>query len=146
MEHGFYAVMGGLAIRNPNELPESHKFLPGDSTKNPILFDEGILQAFVENNSTDDDSIDLSREEIKSKTKASGLAKSLVCVQASWFIAQVLTRRKFSPILARLTKPSEHFHLSFSHKPHTYQSTGAEYCRSCDLRSAHLLSLVGKAI
>ncbi|KAF6239334.1 hypothetical protein HO173_002596 [Letharia columbiana] len=35
----------------------------------------------------------LSEEEIESKSKANGLAKALVCIQALWFIAQCLTRR-----------------------------------------------------
>lgn len=37
---------------------------------------------------------DLSEEDIKSKSKANGLAKGLICFQALWFIAQCLTRRK----------------------------------------------------
>lgn len=37
----------------------------------------------------------LTEEEINAKSKASGLAKALVCIQALWFIATCITRRTY---------------------------------------------------
>ena len=92
--HGFYAIMGGLAIRIPDNLPESKKFLPSDNSETWFLTSNGVHH-LLEQETTHDDLPDLSAEEIRSKSKANGLAKALVCIQAIWFIAQCITRRKF---------------------------------------------------
>lgn len=92
--HGFYALMGGLAVHIPNNLPESKKFLPSDESEIWFLTTGGV-QHLLKEESTHDDIPDLSQEEIRSKSKASALAKALVCIQALWFIAQCITRRRF---------------------------------------------------
>lgn len=87
--HGFYAGMGGLAIHISESLPESQRFLPLNASETIFIGYHG-LQCLVEQ---EPDLLDLSEIEIKSKSKANGLAKALVCIQALWFIAQCLTRR-----------------------------------------------------
>lgn len=84
--------MGGLAIRIPNNLPESKKSLPSDNSETWFLTSDGV-QHLLKQESTHADLPDLSMEDIKSKSKANGLAKALVCIQALWFIAQCITRR-----------------------------------------------------
>ena len=92
--HGFYAVMGGFAIQIPGNLPKSRKFLPTDATETWFL-DHMTVGMMLKRQAWLDKIPDLSEAEIKSKSKANGLAKFLVCIQASWFAAQCLTRRKY---------------------------------------------------
>ena len=89
--HGFYAAMGGLAFEIPEAIPESKKFLPSDRGEISFLSEE-LIERLLD---SDHNELfpDLSEEEIQSKSKANGLAKSLVCIQALWFIAQCITRR-----------------------------------------------------
>ena len=85
--------MGGLALRVPQDLPESQAFLPPGIqdfwfiTRDglEILLEREVGRAILQS---------ISREEIQSKSKANGLAKTLVCIQALWFIAQCVTRRE----------------------------------------------------
>ncbi|KAM0805981.1 hypothetical protein BDR22DRAFT_194100 [Usnea florida] len=89
MVHGFYAVMGGIAFEISES--ESETFLPFKNKETWFIGGNGIRKLA---------SLDYGRkvipnlgeEEIKSKSKANGLAKALVCIQALWFIAQSLTR------------------------------------------------------
>ena len=77
--------MGGLAFEIPEKIPESKKFLP--SNRREFLF---LSENLIDNLSSFDGGKllpDLSTEEIQSRSKANGLAKSLVCIQALWFIA-----------------------------------------------------------
>ena len=85
--------MGGFAFKYPGHIPENERFLPDDSKKTRFLHRTSVvgLIKLSDQNSTQ---FDLSEEEIKARSKASGLAKTLVCVQAVWYIAQCLTRRK----------------------------------------------------
>lgn len=85
--------MGGLAIRIPATLPESKKFLPPMSRNTWFLDQRGIRYLFDKDDIVLNDIPDLSEEEIKSKSKANGLAKTLVCAQALWFVAQCISRR-----------------------------------------------------
>ena len=86
--------MGGFAIQIPESLPESKKFLPSDNSETWFLTEAGIHFLLKEEATGSDKVPDLSEEDIKSKSKANGLAKGLICLQALWFIAQCLTRRK----------------------------------------------------
>ena len=92
MVHGFYAVMGGYAISVPENLPESKKFLPSDSSETWFVSDKGI-ELLMDQGCGSDELPNLSEEEIRSKSNANGLAKILVCIQALWFIVQSITRR-----------------------------------------------------
>ncbi|KAL8841074.1 MAG: hypothetical protein Q9176_003415 [Flavoplaca citrina] len=81
--------MGGLAISISAHLPEADQFIPrracGTWFITPIA-----LSILVQ---TDKDRIPrLTEEEIKSKSKANGLAKALVCAQAVWFLTACITR------------------------------------------------------
>ena len=83
--------MGGFAFEISEIIPESKKFLHSHHREfwfldQPLI---GILSRSGKNKILPD----LSENEIQSKSKANGLAKSLVCVQALWFIAQCITRR-----------------------------------------------------
>ena len=84
--------MGGIAFEIPENLPESKKFLPSNN-KEVWFFSFHGLKFLLEQKAGRNVLPDLSWEEIKSKSKANGLAKALVCMQASWFIAQCITRR-----------------------------------------------------
>ena len=111
MVHGFYAVMGGFAIYVPRDLPRSEKFLPDDASETWFLNlppNDPRLTSLLEEEGYQRDFPDISEAEIKSKSKADGFAKTLVCIQASWFISQCLTRSmSSSPIQVFLQ--SRHF-------------------------------------
>lgn len=86
-------MMGGLAVEVPNDLTESRMFLPPKDRKQWFVTNS-VIEALLRQD-LGDKIPDLSEEEIKSKSKANGLAKALVCVQALWFIAQCITRRMY---------------------------------------------------
>ena len=91
MVYGFYVAIGGLAFYISEF--ESKKF--STSKTNEIWFiDVGGLQVLTQLEYSRKIIPDLLVEEIKSKSKANGLAKALVCIQALWFIVQCLTRRE----------------------------------------------------
>ena len=86
--------MGGLAIRVGDDLPESERFLPSENCGFWFLDTEAIPFLLKNDERGGQELPNLSEEEIQSKSKANGLAKTLVCIQVSWFIAQCLTRCK----------------------------------------------------
>ena len=90
--------MGGLAIQIPENLPASKRFLPSDISETWFLT-SGSVEYLLGQGSTREELPDLSKEEIRSKSKANGLAKALVCTQALWFITQCITRRKLNTVL-----------------------------------------------
>lgn len=90
--HGFYAVMGGIAFEIPENLPESERFLPSRTVESWFV-NHNWIRSLLEKDIGHELIPDLSEEEIKSKSKASNLAKALVCIQVLWFIAQCFTRR-----------------------------------------------------
>ena len=92
LTHGFYAVMGGFAIHIPEDLREAEKFLPQGSNGRRFITCKGI-QLLVEKEDQQHELPDITKQEIQSKSKANGLGKALVCIQALWFVAQCLTRR-----------------------------------------------------
>ena len=83
--------MGGIAFEMPKEPPESKRFLLFHR-KECLFLSKDMIKSLAR---SDHDEVlpDLSEEEIQSKSKANGLAKSVVCIQAIWFIAQCITRR-----------------------------------------------------
>ena len=85
--------MGGLAVQIPGNLPKSNKFLPGTTDENWFITLDG-LRLLLKQESDRNDLPSLSEAEIRSKSKANAVAKALVCIQALWFIAQCITRRK----------------------------------------------------
>ena len=92
MVHGFYVIMGGIAFEIPENLPKSKRFLPSHSKEHWIVSGKWIRYLPKEDSAMNVIQ-NLSENEIKSKSKSSGLAKTLVCIQVLWFIAQCLTRR-----------------------------------------------------
>ena len=109
--HGFYAIMGGLAIQIPANLPESKRFLPFDAEEISFFTHKGV-EALSSGLCERDVLPNLLKEEIKSKSKANGLGKALVCVQALWFIVQCWTRRMFKGLSAQ-TRNRESFPDNF---------------------------------
>lgn len=85
--------MGGYAIHISDKLPETDRFAPPESDEHWFLTKDG-LQIILRSLEAREELPSLSEEEVKSKSKSNGLAKSLVCFQALWFIAQCLTRCK----------------------------------------------------
>ncbi|KAL8849147.1 MAG: hypothetical protein Q9221_005870 [Calogaya cf. arnoldii] len=83
--HGFYALMGGYAFSIESE---DGDVLPSPHTR-AALTPAGIM--FCLNH---EPSIlpYLSPEQIKDKSKADGLKKTLVCAQATWFCVQCIAR------------------------------------------------------
>jgi len=83
--HGFYAVMGGFALDSSGA---SEPFLPGSRTR--VALTAAGLRFLLEHEP--DLLPDISEEDISDKSKADGLKKFLVCVQATWFCASSITR------------------------------------------------------
>ena len=84
--------MGGIAFEVPENLPEPKRFLPFHDRETWFITKKGM--SFLLKSDDHRDVIpNISTEEIKSKSKANGLGKTLVCIQALWFIAQCITRR-----------------------------------------------------
>lgn len=81
MTHGHYVAMGGLAAE--------FTIAPGLSERLAITPDN--FSAFVERLGPDF-LPNLSEDEIADKSKANGLAKTIVCIQALWFGVQCFTR------------------------------------------------------
>lgn len=84
--------MGGIAFDVPENLPESKRFLPSNTSEFWFVGYDGI-RLLSEQEAGRNVLPNVSVKEIKSKSKANGLAKALVCIQALWFIAQCITRR-----------------------------------------------------
>ena len=84
--------MGGIAFELPENITESKQFLPSHSKEVWFISHKGI-RMLSEQAEYRDIIPNLLREEIESRSKANGLAKTLVCIQALWFIIQCITRR-----------------------------------------------------
>ncbi|KAJ7073039.1 hypothetical protein C8F01DRAFT_1362255 [Mycena amicta] len=86
--HGFYVVMGGYVVDFGESAADDNRFLP-DEIEQLTLTPEGLLflaqraPEFLPR---------ISEEDIQDKSKADGLAKLLVAVQAAWFVLQSVAR------------------------------------------------------
>ena len=132
MKHAFYAIMGGFVI----DVESEAFFLPGQR-KSMTLTAKGI-QYIAEH--FPKLLPDVSEEEIADKSKAGALAKSFVCIQAGWFIAQCVSRMAMAyPITLLEVRPSE---------SRTYTSLIyiVEHARAFCMRNWHLHILVAQAI
>ena len=85
LAHGFYAVMGGFAFDTSDA---SEVFLPGCKTRATVT--ASGLRFLLDHEP--DLLPDISKEQIEDKSKADGLKKFLVCVQATWFCASCISR------------------------------------------------------
>ena len=85
MTHSFYAIMGGFAFDTEKAEPN---FLPGSRTRLCLT-----LQGLIDIATKEPILLpDISKTEIQDKSKASGLAKCLVCFQAVWYCLQCVDR------------------------------------------------------
>ncbi|KAF1992597.1 hypothetical protein K402DRAFT_388242 [Aulographum hederae CBS 113979] len=85
MVHGFYGSMGGFYVEI-DEADEGMKgIFGGRSTLTLTAKGVDLLAKYGQLS-------DISKSEIKDKSKADSLAKFLVCVQAGWMIVQVIAR------------------------------------------------------
>ena len=82
--HGFYALMGGYAFAPPGD-----KFLPDELTR--ITITPTGLRFLLAHEL--DALPEITADEIRDKSKADGLKKTVVCIQALWFCAQCITRQ-----------------------------------------------------
>lgn len=87
---GFHATMGGFGVR-VCKLSGCQDFSDDDANEVCFLTAQG-LKHLVEMESDFDWVPHISEEEIQTRSKADTLAKSLVCAQAAWFLAQCITR------------------------------------------------------
>lgn len=83
--HSHYALMGGYAISN---LSASSNILPNRQAR--LSLTPAALLFLAKHHP--DLIPDLTEEEILDKSKASSLAKAIVCIQASWFCIQCILR------------------------------------------------------
>jgi hypothetical protein len=85
--HSFYVISGGFVF-STYDLPPEEKFLPRG--RNRVVLSDGAVVWLAENEL----SLlpDLSKAEIDDRSKANHLAKTIICVQAIWFIAQCASR------------------------------------------------------
>ena len=83
--HSHYALMGGYVMATRETEP---RFLPEGRTRLVLTVDGIRLLATIDSSLVPD----ISKAQIEDKSKASNLGKTLVCVQASWFCIQCLSR------------------------------------------------------
>ncbi|KAK0748682.1 hypothetical protein B0T21DRAFT_407173 [Apiosordaria backusii] len=87
MTHSHYAIMGGFAFDSRN-IGDGSDFLPG-KRKRVTLTAAGLVELL---RAAPHLLPDISEGYIKDKSKANNLAKIIVCLQASWFAAQCVSR------------------------------------------------------
>ncbi|KAL9623894.1 MAG: hypothetical protein Q9160_001886 [Pyrenula sp. 1 TL-2023] len=87
MVHSFYVVMGGFVV-DITELPDNEKFFPL-SRKRLTLTPETLLFLAEHEPSL----LDIPSEaDLRDKSKANGITEMIVCLQATWFLAQFISR------------------------------------------------------
>jgi hypothetical protein len=84
MSHSFFAAMGGFVYRTSSD--PATTFIEGDSRQLVLTTHAVQLLESV------DLLPDLSEKDIEDKSKADALAKTLVCLQATWLLIQILGR------------------------------------------------------
>jgi hypothetical protein len=85
MTHSYYFTMGGYAM---DDSDSDQKFMPEDTPR--ITVAKSGLGWLIKNNLCL--LPNLSESQVRDKSKASGLAKMLVCTQAIWFCVQCIVR------------------------------------------------------
>ncbi|KAL8932359.1 MAG: hypothetical protein Q9216_006871, partial [Gyalolechia sp. 2 TL-2023] len=83
--HGFFVLMGGFAFTVESS---DTNFLPNDIARTTLTPDGLRFLLHHEPDALPD----ITAEQIKDKSKADGLKKTLVCIQALWFCIQCITR------------------------------------------------------
>lgn len=87
--------MGGFAISIPQDPHKHDEFVPPARRGTWFVSGQGCALLAQLSGTAENVIPDLREEEIKAKSKANGLAKSLVCFQALWFITTCMTRRTY---------------------------------------------------
>jgi hypothetical protein len=85
--HSFYVLSRGFVF-DTSRLAEDQKFLPGSRDRVTLSWGTTLKLA----HELPELVPDISEAEINDKSKASALAKGIVCLQASWFIIQCIFR------------------------------------------------------
>ncbi|KAK4207073.1 hypothetical protein QBC37DRAFT_102572 [Rhypophila decipiens] len=83
--HCHFACMGGFCIRDAVD-PEIAEFMPPSRPR--LVLTKASLLLLAENEP--ELILDISEADIRDKSKANGLAKALLCFQASWFCVQCI--------------------------------------------------------
>jgi hypothetical protein len=90
MTHSYYVAMGGLVLTTKSS---STAQMPSTVPRIQVWSTTDLAEVVEKSPKIVDDLVpNLSKAEIKDKSKANGLGKLLVCCQASWFIIQSLAR------------------------------------------------------
>ncbi|KAM7195825.1 hypothetical protein V8F33_006474, partial [Rhypophila sp. PSN 637] len=85
--HCHFACMGGFCIRGAVD-PETAEFMPPSHPR--LVLTKASLLLLAEN---EPELIpDISEADIRDKSEANGLAKALICFQATWFYVQCIVR------------------------------------------------------
>jgi len=85
--HSFYVISGGF-VYDTSDFPEDEKFLPGKRER--VTLSPNGAEYLTEKHP--EFIPDIPEATIKDKSKANALAKTLVCLQAIWFILQCIIR------------------------------------------------------
>ncbi|KAK3348963.1 hypothetical protein B0T25DRAFT_481303 [Lasiosphaeria hispida] len=97
MIHSHYAIMGGFAF-DTRYIGDGREFLPGGRSR-VTLTSKGIIALLKVAPRL---MPDVSVGEIRDKSKASSLAKTIVTLQASWFVVQCISRMAFGMTVSLL--------------------------------------------
>ena len=95
MTQSLFAIMGGIGIRITEDFHPNQK-QTWDTDGETLFMNRTTLEALVDTDLSATLGLMPSMEEIASKSRADGVTKTIICMQAMWFIAQCLTRRKCS--------------------------------------------------
>lgn len=90
LTHSFYVNMGGFAFESCRDGRDQKEFFPPGETDTRFTLTSNAVQFLLENEPEVIPTI--SREQILDKSKASGLAKTLTCLQATWFCLSCIAR------------------------------------------------------
>jgi len=85
MTHAFFAMMGGFAVDTRGT---GDAYFPDDAARE-LVFNYVGLKALAQDKPQ---LLDVSKDDILDKSKASGLVKSVACIQALWFCMQCIYR------------------------------------------------------
>lgn len=84
--------MGGVGVRITEDFGSFWQEDTWDVDGEILFLDRSAVETLVDNDPAAALALMPSKAEIASKGKADGITKTLVCMQALWFIAQCLTR------------------------------------------------------
>lgn len=87
MVHSFYVLMGGFVV-DISELPDNEKFFP--LFRNRLTLTPKTILFLAEHEPS---LLDIPSEaDLRDRSKANGITKVIVCLQATWFLVQFISR------------------------------------------------------